>query len=95
MSDLPDFHSLHAAIPQSNAEPLTWHDTTQRFARVRIIQHTCDCQPKVYELCTSAGLTWIRATERSPTKPTIQETHPCSTNLAHELWQKVLTGRAT
>ncbi|MEV4105917.1 hypothetical protein AB0J42_37265 [Nonomuraea sp. NPDC049649] len=91
---IPDFHGPHAGVRTADAESIDWHDPLPRFYRVRVLRHTCECRTRVYELCASSGLAWIRRIERTPAGVTVKESHPTSYGKAEELWKKLLSGQA-
>lgn len=53
-------HSHHVDAPCPDAERIDWRTPTRRTQHVRVRDHTCDCRNPPYELCTAAGLWFIR-----------------------------------
>jgi hypothetical protein len=71
-----------------------WCEPLPRFQRVRVRRHTCECKPRVYELCTAGGLAWVRRTDRLKSMVKVSESHPRLVGEAEELWSMILAGRA-
>lgn len=95
MEKLPDFHGPHTRPRRFDAELVEWCEPIPRFQRVRVRRHTCECKPRIYELCTAGGLAWVRRTDRLKSVVKVGESPPCSFREAEELWEKLLAGRAT
>lgn len=93
MTNLPDFHGPHVS-PRSDAELLEWRKLVRRFARVRVLRHTCECAPYVYEFCPAGGLAWVRKTSRLGSGLRVLESHPDLIPKAKELWEKIMNGQA-
>lgn len=91
--NLPDFHGPHVS-PKSDAEPVDWRQPVRRFAQVRVLRHTCECAPCVYEFCTAGGLAWVRKTSRLGSSRSVLESHPDLIPKAEELWEKIMNGQA-
>jgi hypothetical protein len=71
MTKLLDFHGPHVCPPLPDAEPMEWEVPMARFVRVRVLRHTCECKPCVYEFCAAGGLAWVRRTQRHETGETV------------------------
>ncbi|MEO3799470.1 hypothetical protein [Nonomuraea sp. B1E8] len=76
MAELPDFHGPHIGPYRADAELVDWRDPYPRFERVRIKRHTCGCKARILELCTAAGLAWVRKTDRLEAGSLVWETPP-------------------
>jgi hypothetical protein len=94
MTELPDYHGPHFAAPRADAERIEWGEPVLRFHRVRILRHSCACRWRIYKFCTSAGLAWVRRTDRIGSTSTVKETQPTPFNEVRKLWDKLLTGEA-
>lgn len=94
MTELPDFHGPHIGSPLPDAEAVDWSEQVPRFTRVRVLRHTCECKPYVYELCAAGGLAWVRRTSRLGSAPSVTESDPASFSRAEALWEKLLNGAA-
>ncbi|WP_343955255.1 hypothetical protein [Nonomuraea longicatena] len=79
---------------RADAVRLDWSTPVPRFGRVRVVGHTCECKARVYELCTSGGLAWVRRIDRHSPGETVRVTHPCRVGEAGELWALILAGEA-
>ncbi|MFG1708668.1 hypothetical protein ACFLIM_36270 [Nonomuraea sp. M3C6] len=93
MSELPDFHGPHVRH-RADAEVIDWCEPKQRFDRVRIRRHTCECKARVLEFCTTGGLAWVRRTDRLADACQVRESHPQRTDEAEKLWRRLLNGEA-
>lgn len=72
--------------------PLTWY-TFRRFERIRVVAWTCHEHRVVsYELCESAGLSFIQRTNTGEGKTIISrsEAWPCAQ--ARIMWAGLLSG---
>ncbi|MEO3799092.1 hypothetical protein [Nonomuraea sp. B1E8] len=94
MSKLPDFHGPHVCPPLPDAESVEWEVPMARFVRVRVLRHTCECKPCVYEFCAAGGLAWVRRTQRREFGETVRESHPTTVGKAEVLWEKLMNGQA-
>ena len=72
---------------------MDWRSSRPRADRVRIREHTCACVYPVYELCTAAGLSFVRRTDDEKGEHVV-ESHWTSANAARVLWMKIVTGQA-
>ncbi|MEN3541069.1 hypothetical protein AAH991_38560 [Microbispora sp. ZYX-F-249] len=90
----PPYHSIHVPDPQPDAEQLQWLAPQRRCTQVRVQRHTCECQPRIYELCQAGGLVFVRRTDRNQAGVEVAETEWLVTARAQELWQKIITGRS-
>lgn len=89
-----DFHSAHPRPVQDGCTPIDWSTPTGRCSSARIRDHTCGCLTVWYELCTAAGLAYIRRTERTSTGERVGESPWRHTAEVNELWTALLDGRA-
>lgn len=58
---------------------------------IRVRDHTCSCRFPTYELCTAAGLSFVR---RTINDNTIMESPWLPSRDTQELWQRILRGQA-
>ncbi|MGP3921555.1 hypothetical protein [Nonomuraea sp. 10N515B] len=88
-----DYHSLHVADPQADAVRVKWSPSFPRADRLRVREHTCICTFPMFELCTAAGLWFVR---RIPDESStgIVESPWMSAPAARDLWLQVVTGQA-
>ncbi|MEV0617373.1 hypothetical protein AB0I81_28895 [Nonomuraea sp. NPDC050404] len=94
MTEFPDFHGPHIGPHRPDAELVEWREPEPRFERVRIRRHTCDCKARILELCTAAGVAWVRKTDRLEGASLVWESRPRKADEAEILWKKLLTGQA-
>lgn len=93
MTKPSDFHGPHST-PGPDAEFVDWCKPTLRFARVRVLWHTCECKPHLYGFCVAGGLAWVRWTARAEAVKTVRESRPTAFGQAEQLWEKILNGCA-
>ncbi|MEV1238927.1 hypothetical protein [Nonomuraea sp. NPDC049750] len=94
LGDLDDpYHGVHPAVPQAGYERLTWQEPDPRCDRVRVRDHTCECQHIVYELCQAGGLHFIRRLYRSDCVVEHQSDWLRAPE-AERLWLRILLGQA-
>jgi len=86
-------HSHHATAPCPDAERIDWGTPTRRTQHVRVRDHTCDCRRPTYELCTAAGLWFVRRSSANGTVVT-SESPWLSARAAEHLWGQILYGQA-
>ncbi|GGP18422.1 hypothetical protein GCM10012278_90540 [Nonomuraea glycinis] len=86
-----DFHGTHAAGPRQPSQLVEWSPPAPRTDRIRVRDHTCSCRFPTYELCTAAGLSFVR---RTTSDKTITESPWLPSREAQQLWQKILHGQA-
>ncbi|MFI7125713.1 hypothetical protein ACIBQ1_08465 [Nonomuraea sp. NPDC050153] len=88
-----DYHGLHVAARQAQAVRVDWTRSLPRADRLRIREHTCACTYPMFELCTAAGLWFIRRlTDEAP--GVIMESAWVSARAARDLWLQIVTGQA-
>jgi len=89
----PECVGLHVPPPRADAIQVEWTKSLPRAPRLRVRGHTCACTFPAFELCTAAGLWFVR---RLPAKGTgdIMESAWTSARAAEELWLQIVTGRA-
>ncbi|MEU8279669.1 hypothetical protein ACFYOK_35685 [Microbispora bryophytorum] len=90
----PPYHGIHVPDLQRGAEELRWLKPQRRCTHIRVRRHTCECRPRIYELCQAGGLVFVRRTDRKKVGLEVAETEWLLTARAQELWQKILTGRS-
>jgi hypothetical protein len=90
--EFPDFHGPHVAPPRPDGVKLSWHKSTNRAQRIRVISHTCECKALTYELCAAASQGFVRRTDRE--KGTIRETAWTLTAAARRTFDQILRGEA-
>ncbi|MEV0346081.1 hypothetical protein AB0H88_09950 [Nonomuraea sp. NPDC050680] len=89
--ELAEFHGPHVAPPTPEHVKLTWHQPP-RASRIRVIFHTCECRETTYELCATAGQSFVRRTDR--TEQTVRETPWTLTAIARHVFEQILRGKA-
>ncbi|MEU4228654.1 hypothetical protein AB0F17_30545 [Nonomuraea sp. NPDC026600] len=88
-----EYHGVHPLALQAGYKRVAWQQCDQRTTRVRVRDHTCECQSIVYELCQAGGLMFVRRFYR------------CDGVLEHQsewvrapaaarLWSRILLGQA-
>lgn len=89
----PECVGLHVPPPRADAIQVEWTKSLPRAPRLRVRGHTCACSYPAFELCTAAGLWFVR---RLPAQGTgdIMESVWTSARAAEELWLQIVTGRA-
>ncbi|MDP4505859.1 hypothetical protein [Nonomuraea turcica] len=88
-----DYHGLHVAAAQAQAVRVDWAPSQPRADRLRIREHTCACTYPMFELCTAAGLWFVRRiTDEAP--EAIVESAWMSARAARDLWMQIVTGQA-
>ncbi|MET7336229.1 hypothetical protein [Nonomuraea sp. NPDC005650] len=90
--EIPDFHGPHAAPPLPGHLVLTWYQPDRRASRIRVVSHTCECSGTTYELCSAAGLGFVRRTDRD--KRTVHETSWTLSAAARHTFEQILHGEA-
>ncbi|MEQ4725143.1 hypothetical protein [Nonomuraea sp. B19D2] len=90
--EIPDFHGPHIEPPLPGHFKLTWHEPTNRVARIRVVSHTCECRRTTYELCSAAGQGFVRRTDRE--KRTVHETSWTLSAAARHTFEQILRGEA-
>ncbi|MFC4008079.1 hypothetical protein ACFOY2_12665 [Nonomuraea purpurea] len=90
--EIPDFHSLHPQPRKPDHIKLSWYEPAHRTQRIRVVLHTCECRHTVYELCATAGQSFIRRTDRE--KGTVHETAWALTADARDTFNRILLGEA-
>jgi hypothetical protein len=88
------FHGWHVASLAAEHFAVEWREPPPRCTRIRVKEHTCECQGTIYELCQEGGLRFIRRTIREADDVTVSETIWMSPTEAGCLWASLLTGRA-
>ncbi|GIH75127.1 hypothetical protein [Planobispora longispora] len=88
-----NYHGIHPASPQAGYERLLWRECAPRADRVRVRNHTCECQNVVYELCQAGGLSFVRRIYRSDGVIEHQTTWLRAPE-AERLWTRILLGQA-
>ncbi len=89
----PECLGLHVPTPRADAIRVDWAKSLPRADRLRVRGHTCACTYPAFELCTAAGLWFVR---RLPAKGLgdIVESAWTSASATEELWLQIVTGRA-
>ncbi|WP_327587849.1 hypothetical protein OHA25_13270 [Nonomuraea sp. NBC_00507] len=90
--EIPDFHGPHVEPPKPGHVILPWYEPANRAQRIRVVSHTCECQVTTYELCTAAGLGFVRRTNRE--KGTVRETAWTLIATARHTFDQILQGEA-
>lgn len=90
MQKIPDFHGPHVEPPTLDHVKLT--EPGLRASRIRVIWHTCECRETTYELCTAAGLSFVRRTDRA--EQSVRETAWMLTATAIRTFAQILRGEA-
>jgi len=88
------YHGIHVAPLRDGHEVLHWRPRVPRFDRVRVREHTCECEPLTYEFCSAGGVAFIRRRRREGKKVTLRETEWLLTAEGERLWTAILTGWA-
>ncbi|QFY13170.1 hypothetical protein GBF35_47300 [Nonomuraea phyllanthi] len=70
-----------------------WALSQSRATRLRIREHTCACTYPLFELCTAAGLWFVRRLTGEDPKA-IEESAWMPAPAARDLWMHILTGQA-
>ncbi|GAA5054106.1 hypothetical protein HNP84_002908 [Thermocatellispora tengchongensis] len=86
--------SLRVSCRQEEAEQIPWHEGSTRKTHVRILAHTCECEPTLYELCQAGSTFFVRRTRRGRSRSLVHETRLLEIEEAQELWEAVLSGEA-
>lgn len=80
---------------QPGHEEVAWAEPTERMARVRVLENTCEqCRAISYELCAAGGRRFIRRTDRTKTPPEVTETEHLPAAQIDDLWRRLLNGQA-
>lgn len=87
------YHGIHPAAPQAGYERIDWQKWDARVARVRVRDHTCECQVIVYELCQAGGLLVVRRLYRSE-GVAVHRSEWLRAAEAERLWMRILLGQA-
>lgn len=88
-----DCHGLHVEIAQVGTVQVEWFLSQQRADRLRVREHTCACTYPMFELCTAAGLWFVRRLMDEDAQVG-EETAWMSGRAARDLWRQILTGQA-
>lgn len=87
------YHGIHPAAPQAGWEKITWQQCRPRGTRIRVREHTCECQDIVYELCQAGGLLFVRRLYRATDSTETVESEWLRSALAQQLWMRILLGQ--
>ncbi|MFF0306445.1 hypothetical protein ACFYSC_03400 [Streptosporangium sp. NPDC004379] len=87
-------HSVHMGPLWPEHGLVGWRPERPRTSRVRVKEHTCDCQATFYELCQAGGLMFVRRTERRNGVTIVHESPWEIASRTQELWRRLLTGAA-
>ena len=93
-ADFTPHHGIHPAPRQSPCHPVDWRPSLPRADRVQVRKHTCACRKVVYELCTTAGLIFIRRQRRENGVINVHESTWLRTPEGERLWAAILAGHA-
>ncbi|MEU4541629.1 hypothetical protein AB0G15_43055 [Streptosporangium sp. NPDC023825] len=88
------YHGIHVAPLHDGHEVVSWRGRMPRFDRIRVREHTCECEPLTYEFCTAGGMVLIRRRQGEGKKVTLRESEWMRTAEGERLWTAILTGRA-
>ena len=97
MKEVDAYHGIHAApgFPDlPGFKRVEWFPPEPRTDRIRVRVHTCECAPIVYELCSAAGLFFIRRTDRTTSPTRIAESEWKILPRIEGLWLRILAGQA-
>ncbi|MGW6496840.1 hypothetical protein [Nonomuraea angiospora] len=88
-----DYHGLHVPALHAEAVRVDWAQSLRRTDLLRVREHTCMCTYPRFELCTAAGLWFVRKfTAEHPAK--VRESTWMQARAARELWSQILAGQA-
>ncbi len=87
------YHGIHPAAPQTGWEKLAWQECHPRTTRIRVREHTCECQDIVYELCQAGGLLFVRRLYRAIDGTHLVESERLTSAPAQRLWTRILLGQ--
>jgi hypothetical protein len=88
-----DYHGLHVAASKAQAVRVEWTPSLPRADRLRVREHTCVCKYPMFELCTAAGLWFIRRIATEDTEGIVESVWMCA-RAAQDLWLQIMTGQA-
>ncbi|MEU0564758.1 hypothetical protein ABZ297_05060 [Nonomuraea sp. NPDC005983] len=94
MGTFGEFHGVHFAPPQPGHVEVDWGVPVSRCNRVRVREHTCECDSVLFELCQAGGQLFIRRTLRDSGGVTVHESGWLVSAAAMELWRRLLRGEA-
>lgn len=89
---LAEYHGIHPAHPKADWERLEWPECHPRATRIRVLEHTCECQDIVYELCRAGGLVFVRRHYRASDGTVITESEWLRSVPARRLRTNILLG---
>ncbi|GLW98245.1 hypothetical protein Misp02_23320 [Microtetraspora sp. NBRC 16547] len=90
---LPEpFHGPHVEPLAAERLAIEWRRPTPRCARIRVKEHTCECQGTLYELCQAGGLRFIRRSIRKGRRAMVSETIWMPSAKTERLWRLLLAG---
>ncbi|WP_067133180.1 hypothetical protein [Microtetraspora malaysiensis] len=93
IDELPaGYHGVHPAHPKAGGERLEWRECHPRAIRIRVLEHTCECQDIVYELCQAGGLLFVRRHYRAADGAVVTESEWLRAVPARRLWTNILLG---
>ncbi|MFF3671088.1 hypothetical protein [Microtetraspora malaysiensis] len=87
-----EYHGIHPAPPKRGWEKLSWQKCRPRASRIRVLEHTCECQEIVYELCQAGGLLFTRRHYRAADGTVVSESEWLRSAPARRLWTNILLG---
>jgi hypothetical protein len=87
-------HGLHLGTAQAGSEKIKWRKWGPT-AKATVVETTCTCKARVYELGHAGGERYIARIDRAPDqRDVILYAGPMLAGKADRLWQKILTGEA-
>lgn len=92
MAEIPDYHGPHAEPPQAGCVEISWCKPTDRVPRIRVVAHSCECVPILFELCAAGGRGFVRRTDRA--EGSTYESAWMATVVARSLYGQILRGEA-
>ncbi|GAA2910033.1 hypothetical protein GCM10010517_76490 [Streptosporangium fragile] len=88
-------HGRHVAPVQARYKRVDWRPQRPRADRLRVKEHTCDCEDVFYELCQAGGLLFVRRTEMKRNGEMVVHESPWAVaKQTQELWLRLLMGAA-
>jgi hypothetical protein len=84
----------HVEAAHRDCVRIDWNPVRPDVERLRVRDHTCDCQPVFYELCQAGGQRCIRRTTRKGGRVVVEESGRTVASKTDILWTMLLHGHA-
>jgi len=89
-----DCIGCHVEAAHRDCVRIDWYLVRPDVERMRVRDHTCDCQPVFYELCQAGGQRCIRRTTRMGGRVVVEESVRMAASKTDILWSLLLRGDA-